>query len=270
MAMQKIFVSIREYFFDMIFPIRCLGCGKNRENLPARERWICPDCLSKINLHREQVCPFCEKESEGGKTHYACRGKIFLDGLWVATYYDKFIEKAVHDFKFNFIKDLAHPLSGLMVESILEAEEFGDCQDIMLVNFSKDEENGIYLDETRNKKIETVLVPVPLHRRRYNWRGFNQSALLSKNLAEKLGLFVDESVFSRIKNTKPQSKTGGEEARRKNIDGAFSCVKPEAVKNRNIVLVDDLCTTSATLNECAKELKKSGAKNVWGLVVARR
>jgi ComF family protein len=268
--MQKLFAKFSEYFLDMIFPIQCLGCGKNREDLSARERWICPDCFLKANLRSVQVCPACEKESEGGKTHYACRNKIFLDGLWASVHYDTFIEKAVHDLKFNFIKDISYPLSEIMIKSILETPEYGDFQDMMLVNFSKDEEEGIYSDEMKNKKAETILIPVPLHKRRYNWRGFNQSFLLSKNIGEKFNLPVRQDVMFRVKNTKPQSKTKSEEERRKNIDNAFSCSKPEEVKSNNIILIDDVCTTSSTLNECAKELKKSGAKSVWGLVVARR
>lgn len=268
--MQKLFSKAREYFLDMIFPIHCLKCGKNCEDLLAKERWICPDCLSSINVRKEQVCPVCEKESDGGKTHFACRDKTFLDGLWACAYYDNLIEKAVHDFKFNFVRDLSYPLSQIMIKSILETPEFGDFQDLVLVNFSKDEEEGIYSDEEKNKKPETILLPVPLHRKRYNWRGFNQSLLLAKNISERFSLPLQENVLFRVKNTKPQSKTRSEEERRKNINSAFLCPDESFVKNKNFILVDDVCTTSATLNECVKELKRNGAKNVWGLVVARR
>jgi len=113
-------------------------------------------------------------------------------------------------------------------------------------------------------------VPVPLHRRRFNWRGFNQSLLLAKYIGDKFYLPVREDMILRVKNTKPQTTTKNEEERRKNIDKAFSCPNAEEMRGKNIILIDDVCTTSATLNECAKELKKAGAKNVWGLVVARR
>lgn len=268
--MQKFLVQTFEYFLDMIFPIECLGCGKNREELPARDRWICPECLLKVNFRSEQVCPFCEQESEGGKTHYICRDRIFLDGLWAACYYDAFIEKAVHNFKFNFISNISFTLSSMMIKSILDTPEFGDMQDLIFSEKSKDEEVGIYIDEEKNQKAETILVPVPLHRKRYNWRGFNQSILLSKIIADKFGLPVWDNILRRIKNTKPQSMTKNEEERRKNISCAFFCPQLQELKHKNVILVDDICTTSATLNECAKELKKAGAKSVWGLVVARR
>lgn len=268
--MQKIFTQTFEYFLDLLFPIHCLGCGKNREELAARERWICPDCLAKIAPRGEQVCPKCKELSEGGKTHRFCRDDNFLDGLWAAAYYNDFFKRAVHDFKFKFIKDISYPLSELVIKSILETQEYGDFQNIVLVNFSKDEEEGIYLDEDKNRKTETILIPVPLHRKRYAERGFNQSYLLAKNIGERFSLPVREDVLSRTKNTKPQSKTINQEERWKNIASAFRCAKPEEVKGKNIVIVDDICTTSATLDECAKELKKSGAKKVWGLVVARK
>ncbi|MDD3190693.1 MAG: ComF family protein [Candidatus Pacebacteria bacterium] len=268
--MQKFLNSIYKNILDIIFPIHCFGCGKNREDLLARDRWICPDCLLKINLRKEQVCPFCEKESEGGKTHFKCRDETSLDGLWVAAHYDKLVEKAVHDFKFKFFRGISHPLSGMMEKSLFEAEEFGDFQDMLLISSAKEDEEGIYMDEERNKKVETVMIPVPLHKRRYNWRGFNQSALIAQGVSDRLGIAVREDILMRVKNTKPQSKTSDGEERRKNIDNAFDCARPEEIKNKNVILLDDICTTSSTLNECAKELKKAGAKSVWGLVVARR
>jgi len=268
--MRNFFISICEYFLDIIFPIRCFKCGKNWEDLPARERWICSECLSKINFRKEQVCPLCEKESEGGKVHFFCRDKTFLDGLWVAAHYDKLVEKTVHDFKFKFFRDIYFPLSEIIGKSVLEAEEFGDFQDMLLIDFAKEDEEGIYTDEERNQKEETVMIPVPLHKRRYNWRGFNQSALLARGIADKFGVMVREDILVRVKNTKPQSKTVNGEERKKNIGDAFCCTRSEEVKNKNIIVVDDICTTSATLNECAKELKKAGARSVWGVVVARR
>ena len=157
-----------------------------------------------------------------------------------------------------------------MINSITEAEEFGDFQDMIMCNAAKEKEGGIYEDERDAKKRETILIPVPLHRKRYNWRGFNQSFLLARSVGDKFGAAVREDILLRIRDTKPQSKTKSEEERRKNISGAFRCVRSEDVSDKNVILIDDVCTTSATLNECAKELKGAGAKNVWGLVVARR
>jgi ComF family protein len=257
------------YVLDMVFPIECIGCGKNLEELPSRERWICPSCLLKIEMRRDQVCPACEKESEGGETHYGCRGQTPLDGLWVAAYYGPLIEKAVHDLKFAFLPELAYPLSQLMVKSILETEEYAQLQDMLFAPRAKEAEEEIYAGK-KEAYHETVIVPVPLHRKRLNWRGFNQASLLAHRVGEKFALPVAEDLVTRCKNTKPQSKTESGQERKCNIAGAFLCPEAPKVRGRNIILVDDLCTTAATLNECAGALKTAGAHTVWGLVVARR
>jgi ComF family protein len=268
--MSKLSASVMGYFLDLLFPIHCLGCGKNREDLPASARWICPDCLLKIMPREEQICPHCKEMSEGGKTHGACRGKCSLDGLWAGAYYDDLLERAIHDLKFKFIKDIACPLSELMIRSITEAQEYGDFQDMIFASYSKEEEEGIYADEDKNARLETVIVPVPLHERREKERGFNQSALIAGQVGNRFSITVREDILIRVKNTKPQSKTMGQEERWNNIKSAFSCVLPEEIKGKNVIVLDDICTTSATLEECAKELKRAGAGSVWGLVAARK
>jgi len=116
---------------------------------------------------------------------------------------------------------------------------------------------------------ETVVVPVPLHWWRAWKRGFNQAELLARPLAQQLGLEVHDDFLRRIRNTKPQTKLKGDE-RRKNVVGAFAVPKasvPE-VKGRDILLVDDVCTTGATLNACANALKRAGARYVWALTTS--
>lgn len=262
--------KFKNFILDLLFPIQCLECGREFENLEPKKRWLCEECLKKIEVRTEQVCPVCEKLSEGGKTHHGCRKKTLLDGLWVATEY-KITNKAIHKFKFNFVKDISFSLSEIMAKSILEVQEFGDFHDLLLVNFSQEKENEeIYIEKTKNKKAETIIIPVPLHKRRFNWRGFNQAFLLAEYIADKFKLPVYENLIIRKKNTKPQTKIESMKERKANIKGAFFCPRKNLVKNKNVIIIDDVCTTLATLDECAIELKKAGAKNIWGLVVARR
>ncbi|MEA1936750.1 MAG: ComF family protein [Patescibacteria group bacterium] len=262
--------KFKNFILDLLFPIQCLECGEEFENLEPKKRWICEKCLKKIETRKEQVCPVCERLSEGGETHRKCREKTSLDGLWVAVDY-KIASKAIHKFKFDFIKDISFPLSMIAIKSVLEVQEFTDFQDLLLANFSQESgEDEIYTEKIKNKKAETILVPVPLHRKRYNWRGFNQAFLLAKYIANKFKLPVYENLIIRKKNTKSQTKIKSVKERRKNIKGAFFCPPNNLVKNKNIIIVDDVCTTLATLDECAIELKKAGAKKVWGLTVARR
>jgi ComF family protein len=273
---MKILLKAKNFILDILFPIQCLGCGIELENLDPKERWICSECLEKIKTRKDQVCPVCEQFSEGGMTHYRCKKETALDGLWVATEYKyEVVSEAIHKFKFNFVKDISFPLSEILIKSILETEEYGDFQDLVLANFSQEsEEEGIYIEEEKNKKAETIIIPVPLHKKRYNWRGFNQAFLLSEYVADKFNLDICDNSLFRKRNTKPQTKIKSMEKRKENIKGAFFILKcsdsENLIKNKNIVIVDDVCTTSTTLGECAKELKKVGAKNVWGLVVARK
>ena len=278
---MKCFSSSINFILDILFPIKCLGCGGEFENREPKERWICEDCLDKIIIRKEQVCPVCEKASEGGKTCYHCRKKTSLDGLWVASEYsDALLSQAVHKFKFNFVRDLSYPLGKIILKSVLEQEEFSDFQDLLFARAAQNLESDENKSFSNSAKLfQTIIIPVPLHWRRYNWRGFNQSELLANEIAKKSNLEVNNKLLIRRRNTKPQTKIKSMSERRKNIKGAFKIdivgmgLKPiptELLKNKNIIIVDDVCTTLATLNECALVIKKAGAKKVWGVAAARR
>src|SRR3989344_7225576 len=110
-----------------------------------------------------------------------------------------------------------------------------------------------------------VLVPVPLHRKRHNWRGFNQAELLSGALSVSLNIPLNKTLVSRRKATKPQVKLSALE-RKRNVENAFALSGNPA--NKKIILVDDVITSGSTLNELAKLLKKHKASEVWALTVA--
>ena len=228
--------KLKNLILDLLFPIQCLECEGEFENLEPRERWICKKCLEKIEMRKEQVCPVCEKSSEEGKTHRKCKKETSLDGLWVAVEY-KIVSDAIHKFKFNFIKDISFPLSEIVARSVLEVREFSDFHDLLLANFSQESgEEEIYTEGIKNKKAETILVPVPLHRKRYNWRGFNQALLLSQYIADKFNLPVCANLIIRQRNTKPQTKIKSMRERRENIKDAFFCPRESLVKNKNVII----------------------------------
>lgn len=112
-----------------------------------------------------------------------------------------------------------------------------------------------------------VIIPVPLHSRRQRERGFNQSEFIAKLFAEKLKLPVNKNL-SRVIYTMQQAKLFGEE-RRKNLKDAFVFNVSDGAVPEEVLLVDDVFTTGATMQECAEVLKKNGAKVVWGLALAR-
>ena len=112
------------------------------------------------------------------------------------------------------------------------------------------------------------MVPVPLHPKRLRQRGYNQSALLAREVGKGVGLSMMEGVLVRSKDSPPQASSRGIEERRRNVEGVFAC-SSKALEGLRVLLVDDVCTTGSTLSACAQALKSQGASSVWGLVVAR-
>ena len=113
-----------------------------------------------------------------------------------------------------------------------------------------------------------VMIPVPLHIRRLRERGFNQALLLVKELNRRIGIPYEERVLKKIKDTPVQIALKKRE-RRKNLKGVFQVKDTETIKGKSVVLVDDVYTTGATVNECSRALLKAGAERVAVLTVAR-
>lgn len=161
--------------------------------------------------------------------------------LIIASHYKyPLIKQAIHRYKYDFIKDLAEPLAKLMVKVI--RERFFE---------------------------NALLIPVPLHKKRLRWRGFNQAELLALEISQNLNIPMANDILIRTKHNLPQAKITDAQARRTNIKNAFKLNKRPCIKNKTILLIDDVCTTGATLEECAKVLKPLKPKQIWGLVVAR-
>jgi len=186
----------------------------------------------------------------GGQTHPLCKTRFGLDGLWSLGIYEGGLRSAVQQLKYKFVKNLAEVLVNIVVEY------WAIYQPFLLDNIKKDYGRG------------WVIIPVPLHNFRQNWRGFNQSKLLGQLLSKKLGLDYSDCL-KRIRYTKPQAKLKSFE-RKKNIKDAFavnSNYKPLTMNY--VLLVDDVWTTGSTMKECCYILKKAGAKQVWALTLAR-
>ena len=229
---------------DILFPKFCVGCNKIGS-------YLCLKCQAEI-LQGDLVCPNCEKPAIGGKTHPLCHKRNGLDGLWSLGIYKEALQKAIKKLKYQFVASLA--------ESLI---------DLLLVYSARN--TPLFIEEIAKDRGENwMVVPVPLHPKREKWRGFNQSALLGKILAKKLGLKYGE-VLTRVKFTKPQVSLKGWE-RKQNIKNAFcpnSKYSALSSQNSSILLVDDVWTTGSTLKECCYTLKKNGAKKVWALTLAR-
>jgi ComF family protein len=236
--LQKIGVSI----LDTFFPISCLGCG-------APHNFLCDDCLNLFPRRLRQRCPTCLKATTPrGEVCFACLGENYLDGLFAASHYrHPLVSVSIHTYKYRFIPAFAKPLGVWLATIIIE--------------------NDLPLPD--------IFIPVPLHRRRLRFRGFNQSELLADALSDalvpELALPVMKNCLIRQRYTKPQIKTESREERLGNLKDAFVFTPENAglVKGKTVWLVDDVATTGITLEECARVLKTSGAKNVFGIVLAR-
>jgi len=114
----------------------------------------------------------------------------------------------------------------------------------------------------------SVIIPVPLHKKRMRERGFNQSALLAKYIADKTSVPLDCDTLVKIKNTSSQVSAFSRNDRLQNLYESFLIKNPENIKNKTVILVDDVITTGATIIECARTLKRAGCKNIIALVVA--
>ena len=227
---------------DLLFPKKCVGCGKF-------DSYFCQSCIANIK-QMDLVCPGCERAAIGGQTHPICRRRFGLDGLWSLGIYQDSIREAIRQLKYGRASKLASVLVDIMIEYWAKYQPF------ILDQIKKDQGKG------------WVVIPVPLYWWRENDRGFNQASLIGQNLSKKLGLDYCEGI-KRIRYTKPQVKLKGKQ-RKQNIKDAFEIAKPYTLSTKPyVLLIDDVWTTGSTLRECCYVLKRSGAKKVWALTIAR-
>ncbi|NTW15299.1 MAG: ComF family protein [Candidatus Moranbacteria bacterium] len=243
---KNIAEAVREFVADVLFPRTCIGCGSSGS-------YLCDSCRKNAPRLHEHRCPFCESVvTPEGRTCLACAKRHSLDGVFapVAFREARDVADAIHILKYEYVTELALPLGKTIAEAVRETE-------LPLPDF---------------------IVPVPLHPWKLRYRGFNQSLLLSEPLAASLvpdlPVPIREDLLVRHRFTLPQARSRGAKERRENLRGAFSLdPRNPSVKRdlagRTVWLVDDVATTGATLEECAKVLKKAGTGSVFGIVVAR-
>lgn len=234
--------KLRDFVLDLLFPIECLGCGKEGE-------WLCQKCFNKINFKQSQYCLHCKKENEFGRFCFNCRPLYGLDGVLIAGDYDnRLIAKLIKNFKYNFIQDLSKAIGKFLILFLQNLNSESGFTEVVLTG-------------------SNLVIPVPLHNKRRRWRGFNQAELIAREVSGYFNLELSVDKLIRMKYKKPQVKLS-EAERKSNVIGCFGW-RGEGLAGRDIVLIDDIVTTGATLNECAKVLKQNGAGKVWGLVVAK-
>jgi ComF family protein len=212
----------------------------------GRELPLCEGCSSSFIQITSPLCPVCGRPfASGTERDHVCedclRKRPFFEKARAPYLYEGSLLTAIHEFKYAEKTYLARPLG------------------LLLSSFAKTWLHG-------HRKL--LVMPVPLHPKRLRERGFNQSLLLADRVAETLDADLDFSSLKRIRYTKPQTGLGSKE-RKRNVRKAFGVSSREAVKGREVLLVDDVATTGSTLNECALTLKRAGCRQVFCLVLAR-
>jgi ComF family protein len=235
-------------FLDTIFPWYCCFCKKETNHYP-----LCQDCQKNIPINYSFICPICQKRiSDFSK--YCCSKNNSICALGIASFYENpILKEAIHLFKYQSVSSLEKPLANLMVK-FLEETSF-----ISL------------LEKAKIDKTNLLLIPIPLHQKKQNERGFNQSELLAKNISLHFALNLENKILFRIKNNPSQAKIRDFAERKANVKDIFQIPtnKTDLLKNKWVILVDDVYTSGMTMQEAAKILKEHGAKKIIGLVLAK-
>lgn len=230
-----------ELISALIFPLECESCGSA---LPARPPvGICRKCYSEIRILGAPHCPGCGRTLTGGSAKCgSCLGQNFhFDRAFACTRYDGKIKELLHAYKFGGRKYLKNLFAKIIFQFM-----------------------GDHLSADRFDAVAAV----PLSPARKRERGFNQSELISKEVAKKTGAAHVSRALIRIKSAAPQSLLSKNE-RRANVRGCFLAKERGPFQAKRVLLVDDILTTGNTASECARTLKKAGAASVTVLACAR-
>ncbi len=230
---------------DFILPTSCAFC-----NSPVGDSGVpffCSQCWSDFTLLTGALCPVCGKQFESPETlthspdHrcLSCRNSppAYDQAISIGSFEGP-LREAIHQFKYRPCKSLGRPLALWMSRYIRPIADI-DC-----------------------------IIPVPLHLSRLRWRGFNQALILAHELSRVFFLPLSYDNLIRMRPTRPQVELSGEE-RIRNVAGAFTLRSPDKIMDREVLLIDDVFTTGATMNECASVLKAAGASGVTALTIAR-
>jgi ComF family protein len=223
---------LRDALLDLLFPPRCGSC-----NRPGA--WLCADCLAGIDWIRPPLCGHCGEPIAGGsRCPRRWQHPALLDGLRSAAWHAGPLRAAIYRYKYRGRRVLAGPLGAVLAQVW-----------------------------RRDPPPVDLLLPVPLHARRLRERGFNQATLLARELSRAAGVRVEDGFLQRVRPTPPQVELNAAE-RPANVEGAFAYTGPP-LHGHAVCLIDDICTTGATLQACAAALREAGADSIWGYTLAR-
>ena len=231
--MKNLLSKLTESALDLLFPFQCVSCRKEGA-------LICAACMTTLPRLSPPYCAVCAEPGTSRLCRWCASTPLAADGIRALFLFldGGPVQKAIYDFKYHGVRAIANQLGGLMADYLASNPVPGD-----------------------------IIVPVPSHPRRQRSRGYNQAALLSRQIGKLTGLPVNEKLLARIKDSPPQAQAASRHERRDNVAGCFACTG--GVVGQAVLVVDDIATTGSTISACASALKYAGASTVWGLTVAR-
>ncbi|HBH46293.1 MAG: hypothetical protein A2445_04630 [Candidatus Jacksonbacteria bacterium RIFOXYC2_FULL_44_29] len=223
--------KIYQQLLDLLFPIACLGCNANGT-------FLCKNCQEQLPQNSKIIYATSSQPDLTSED---------LAGVLAASRYQDspLLQKAIYLFKYKHITKIGELLAPLLAKRLAPFLE--------------------------KNPVRWLVIPIPLHQRKLMERGFNQNDLLAAGLQtfpELRVLLGRKNPLKRLRYTQSQTKLKSQE-RLQNVKGIFSVIDPSVVQGQNILIVDDLLTTGATLRSAAQVLKQAGARQIWGLVLAQ-
>ena len=235
--MAKLWEKLKKWLQNTIAPAdRCLGCGVDVFDGSG----FCSHCLNDVPFNNGKTCKLCGVALHGEEdfcSHCAFE-KTYYDRCFSPFCYGGLVQKAILEMKFRNVATNALPLARYLAQ----------CANA----------NDVHFD---------AVTYVPMTAQAKKQRGYNQAQLLAQNFCDILNLPPPETLLKKVKETQRQEKLGKKE-RKENLIAAFAATCD--LHGKTVLLIDDIKTTGATLNECAKALKKKGATKVVCLTVASR
>jgi competence protein ComFC len=235
---------------DLAYPARCGGCDR------VSGTGFCERCRERLRPIARLGCVRCGEPARPGARALSacprCSGGRPFDLARAPYLYEDPLRHALRALKFSLRESVAEALADLLTESASPAEE----------------DSARHVQDIPFREVD-VVCPVPLHPARERRRGFNQSDLLARRVAEGLGTRYEPRLLVRTRETRPQFGLHPRE-REENVASAFGHLPTGGeLAGQRVLVIDDIITTGATVAACAQALRRAGAKHVWALALAR-
>lgn len=233
-----------QLILDLLFPIHCVGCRRLGNHL-------CKTCLAQVRYESRYVCIVCKKANILGVTHQACKKRYGVDAHINILHYNPVLKRALSSVKYHGSRQAYASLLWVLEPELKKALD--RWSDIGLISNEK-----------------TAICPIPLHRARQRARGFNQSEDLARCCCAVYQLPLIP-LLNRTTHTPQVAKLPHDSSRRFVVKGAFSLAPSydASTSISTVILIDDVVTTGATVEEAARVLKRAGVLRVYVLSLAR-